>query len=286
MAHRHRRHREKIGEDRARPVRDGAAHPRAADPPDVARVLVVALGSNRGPALKAALEARGHIVDLAPTIGDAAVALARFHPQLLITVARDHTAATVQEGGAWDDYGLDLVRWLRRQPDGGRVAALVVLAAQGPDAALRAFEAGADDCASAPVLTEELVARAAACLRRVWAPPPEVLRYAGVTLDVRRHAVQRGGRCERLTRQEVRMAELFFRHPEQVLSRALIARTLWGGESATTSRAIGVYVRRLRRKIEAPGESSLIAWVPRLGYILRAGAAELRASRSYCSSSP
>lgn len=288
MAQGIRRHRGKIGQDTARRVRNDGAHPRArpADPAHVARTLVVALGSDRGPALKAALEARGHVIDLAPTIGDAAVALARFHPQLLIVVARDHTAAPAGDGAAWDDYGLDLVRWLRRQPDGGRVAALVVLAAHGPDAALRAFDAGADDCVSAPVPTEELVARAAACLRRVWAPPREALRYAGLTLDVSRRAVQRGGRCEPLTTQEFRLLELFFRHPEQVLSRGLIAHTLWGGESAATGRAIGVYVRRIRRKIEAPDEAPLIAWVPRLGYVLRASAAEVRASRSYCSSSP
>ena len=65
------------------------------------------------------------------------------------------------------------------------------------------------------------------------------------------------------------LLELFLRHPQEVLSRQAIGRHLWGLDFAAGSNVIDVYVRRLRRKLEAGGEPPLLQTVRGAGYALR-----------------
>jgi two-component system, OmpR family, response regulator MprA len=130
--------------------------------------------------------------------------------------------------------------------------------------------AGADDYVVKPVALEELLARVRAQLRRVWRPAPEVLAYGGVELDPAAQVALRAGRTIDLTTTERHLLELFLRHPQRVLSRQAIGRHLWGLDFAAESNIIAVYVRRLRRKLEAGGAPPLLQTVRGAGYALRA----------------
>ena len=118
------------------------------------------------------------------------------------------------------------------------------------------------------------MARVKARLRHVWSPSPEVLEYADVRLDTGRRVVVRnaGTAAERqaeLTTTEYHLLELFMRSAEQVLSRRAIGERLWGVDFEAESNVIDVYVRRLRRKLEAGDEPPLIHTVRGSGYTLR-----------------
>jgi two-component system response regulator MprA len=81
--------------------------------------------------------------------------------------------------------------------------------------------------------------------------------------------VQRGGRILALTSREHQLLMLLLRHRPEVVSRERILREIWPEERTATSNVIEVYVRYLRRKLEAGGQSRLIHTVRGEGYCLR-----------------
>jgi two-component system, OmpR family, response regulator MprA len=222
------------------------------------RVLVVEDDGGLRRALRRALEGAGYEVAAA---GGAAAAAGRFGG------VRPHLV--VLDLGLPRGAGLALCRRLRRRPDGQGVAVLALAAPGAAGDGIAGLDAGADDYLVKPVAPAELVARARAHLRRVWRPAPEVLAFGGVELDPAAQVVRRAGRTVDLTGTERHLLELFMRHPQQVLSRRVIGRHLWGLDFEAESNIITVYVRRLRRKLEAGGEPPLIQTVRGSGYALR-----------------
>ena len=70
-----------------------------------------------------------------------------------------------------------------------------------------------------------------------------------------------------LSAREFALAELFFRHPGQVLSREQILSGVWGYDFDPGSNVVDVYVGYLRKKI---GRERITA-VRRMGYRLERG---------------
>ena len=54
-----------------------------------------------------------------------------------------------------------------------------------------------------------------------------------------------------LTAREFALAEVFLRHPDQVLSREQLLSHVWGYDFEPESNVVEVYVRYLRRKLGA-----------------------------------
>ena len=59
------------------------------------------------------------------------------------------------------------------------------------------------------------------------------------------------------------------RHPRQVLTRDQLYDQVWGYDFGRESNVLDVYVRYLRRKLEAGGEPRLLHTVRGVGYVLR-----------------
>ena len=59
------------------------------------------------------------------------------------------------------------------------------------------------------------------------------------------------------------------RHPGQVLSRQQILDAVWGIDFDTASNVVDVYVGYLRRKLDVPGQESVIETVRGAGYRVR-----------------
>jgi two-component system copper resistance phosphate regulon response regulator CusR len=57
------------------------------------------------------------------------------------------------------------------------------------------------------------------------------------------------GRIAELTAREFAMAEMFFRHPGQVLSREQLLSHVWGYDYDPGSNVVEVYIRYLRQKL-------------------------------------
>ncbi|QFY06613.1 response regulator [Nonomuraea phyllanthi] len=113
------------------------------------------------------------------------------------------------------------------------------------------LEGGADDYIAKPFAFEELLARVRLRLRADRSPEVTVLRVSDLSLDLRTRRAYVGGRGVDLSTREFALAEIFCRHPDQVLTREQLLSHVWGFDFDPGSNVVDVYVRYLRRKIGA-----------------------------------
>jgi two-component system copper resistance phosphate regulon response regulator CusR len=143
--------------------------------------------------------------------------------------------------------GFEVLRELRR--DGRRLPVLVLTARSGVSDTVAGLDAGADDYLTKPFSFEELLARVRVRLRPEGAPESTVIQVADLELDLRTRQVAVGGVGVSLSAREFALAEVFFRHPGQVLSREQLLSHVWGYDYDPGSNVVDVYVGYLRKKL-------------------------------------
>jgi DNA-binding response OmpR family regulator len=95
------------------------------------------------------------------------------------------------------------------------------------------------------------------------------LQIADLVLDPLTRRVTRAGQQIELTSREFALLECFMRHPDQVLSRTLLAEKVWDESFDSFTNVIDVYVNYLRNKIDRSFSPKLIHTVRGAGYVLR-----------------
>lgn len=133
-----------------------------------------------------------------------------------------------------------------------------------------ALDQGADDYITKPFDFSELEARCRAVLRRRGGAARNQIALGGCLFDPLSGTLGRGDTILELKNREIRLLEVFARHPGQILSKAHLMDRLFSYDTAVTENAIEVYVGRLRRRIEAVGLR--IETVRGLGYRIETGA--------------
>jgi two-component system, OmpR family, response regulator len=143
--------------------------------------------------------------------------------------------------------GLDVLHRLREE---GTAIPIVILTARSSVSELvTGFEGGADDYITKPFSFEELLVRLRARLHRERAPEIPVLRVGDAQLDLRTRRATVAGRAVELSAREFALAEMFFQHPGQVLSREQLLSRVWGYDFDPGSNVVDVYVGYLRKKL-------------------------------------
>jgi two-component system copper resistance phosphate regulon response regulator CusR len=162
--------------------------------------------------------------------------------------------------------GFAVLRDLRAA--GGQLPVIILTARDSVKDTVAGLEGGADDYVAKPFRFDELLARVRVRLRGDRMPEATVLTVGGASLDLRTRRLVVDGRTVELTAREFALAEMFFRHPGQVLSREQLLSNVWGYDYDPGSNVVEVYVRYLRQKL---GEGR-IATVRGMGYRLGDGA--------------
>ena len=162
--------------------------------------------------------------------------------------------------------GLETAKLLRETSP---VPILMLTARDAVERRVEGLDSGADDYLVKPFAPEELLARIRALLRRRQPAEEQVLHFADLTMDTGTRKVTRGERDIELTAKEFDLLELFLMNPRQVLTRDTLYDRIWGYDFGGESNILEVYVRYLRAKLEAGGESRLLQTVRGVGYALR-----------------
>lgn len=197
-----------------------------------------------------------------------------------VTTAADGEAALVTVAEAKPDLvildwmlphvsGLEVCRQLRRRAE-TRDLPIIMLTARGEETdRVRGLEVGADDYVAKPFSPSELVARVRAVLRRAKpSTAQDLLTYGGLVMDLSAHRVLRGSRAIHLGPTEFRLLRFLLERPGRVYSREQLLDAVWGRDIYVEPRTVDVHIRRLRKAINAPGESDLIRTVRSAGYAL------------------
>ena len=146
---------------------------------------------------------------------------------------------------------------------------LVLTARDGLDEKVRALDGGADDYLTKPFALDELLARMRALSRRSDQSAADVIELSGVRLDLHARKVEADGTTFELSAREFALLAYLMRHGGRVMTRTQILDAVWGFDFDPLSNVVDVYVRYLRRKIDRPGEESLIETVRGTGYRFR-----------------
>lgn len=132
---------------------------------------------------------------------------------------------------------------------GERLPVIILTARTGVTDRVAGLEGGADDYVTKPFSFEELLARVKARLRDPGVQASTELAVGDLALDMRTHRAKVGGVEVELSAKEFMMAEMFLRHPGQVLSRQQLLSHVWGYDFDPGSNVVDVYVGYLRRKL-------------------------------------
>jgi DNA-binding response OmpR family regulator len=132
-----------------------------------------------------------------------------------------------------------------------RLPVIILTARTGVTDTVSGLEGGADDYIAKPFRFEELLARVRVRLRPERAPEQTQVRVGDAMLDLRTRRLHMGDRMFELTAREFAMAEMFFRHPGQVLTREQLLSHVWGYDYDPGTNVVDVYVGYLRKKLGA-----------------------------------
>jgi DNA-binding response OmpR family regulator len=202
----------------------------------VSRILIVEDETRIASFLEKGLRANGFATQVT---GDGAHAL---------TLARRGTFdLLILDLGLPDKDGLEVLRELREAHIS--LPVIILTARESVSDRVVGLEGGADDYITKPFRFEELLARVRVRLRADRTAEPTVLRTGNAALDLRMRRAVVGDRTVDLSAREFALAEVFFRHPGQVLSREQLLSQVWGYDFDPGSNIVDVYVGYLRRKL-------------------------------------
>ena len=221
------------------------------------KILVLEDDKKLAGLVRKGLEAQGFTVDFCANGDDAYIlATTRTYDALVLDImvpGRD---------------GLSILRNLRDRKIA--VPIILVTARAALNERLEGLNLGADDYLTKPFYVDELIARLHAVARRTAGTALTLLQHGNITVNLVTRETRRDAEPVELTAREFALLTYLLRSPGQTFTRAQICEHVWNYHFDPGTNLVDVYVQRLRRKLEADGDASLIETVRGVGYRIRA----------------
>ncbi|MGF7035412.1 DNA-binding response OmpR family regulator [Paenibacillus mucilaginosus] len=163
--------------------------------------------------------------------------------------------------------GLTILQTIRRE---GMAAPVILLTARGETAdKVSGLDYGADDYIAKPFVTEELLARIRAALRRKGEVVADhALRYGDIELNTSTLKLTCGGKEIKLILKESELLQLLMTRKQAVTPKELIIEKLWGFDSEAEHNNVEVYISFLRKKLVHLQSNVGISTIRGVGYVL------------------
>ncbi len=148
---------------------------------------------------------------------------------------------------------------------------LIILSAMDSlDDVIAGLRMGADDYMTKPFSFEELLARIETVMRRSSqiASEEESLEVGPLAFDRQSLRFSVDGNDIKMTAKELAIIELLMSNPGTLFSRERILSNVWGLNMDPLTNVVDVYIGKLRKKIDADVDKSMIETVRGLGYRL------------------
>ena len=161
--------------------------------------------------------------------------------------------------------GYEICRLIREEK---LAVPIIMLTAKGEESDIvLGLNLGADDYVTKPFSIKELLARAAAFLRRAKKEVQDAYEFGGLRLDISARRLTRKNKEIELSPKEFNLLEYFVKKPGRALTRDEILNAVWGYDCVVTSRSIDRFVTTLRNKIEPdPARPIFIHTIRQIGY--------------------
>lgn len=148
---------------------------------------------------------------------------------------------------------------------------LIILSAMDSlDDVIAGLRMGADDYMTKPFSFEELLARIETVMRRgsQVTSVEESLEVGPLAFDRQSLRFSVAGKEIKMTAKELAIIELLMSNPGTLFSRERILSNVWGLNMDPLTNVVDVYIGKLRKKIDADADNSMIETVRGLGYRL------------------
>lgn len=159
--------------------------------------------------------------------------------------------------------GIDICRAIRKEDQS--IPIIFLTARDTVDDAVFGLESGANDYIRKPFSFEELLARIRVLMRSKQ-QALHVFSTGDIILDVDKHTVTKQGLPVELTQKEFALFEFLLRNKGKVSRRTRIIEKVWDIHYDHDNSVIDVYINALRKKLDTPGEPSLITTIRGVGY--------------------
>jgi two-component system, OmpR family, copper resistance phosphate regulon response regulator CusR len=174
----------------------------------------------------------------------------------------------ILDRGLPEKDGLDILKDYRAA--GGSIPILILTGKSAIEHRVEGLESGADDYLGKPFSIDELLARVRSLLRR---PQPFIsgeMQFGTLKIDLPKAKVSREGEEVSLLAKEVALLDFLLKNRGKYFSAGELLNRVWTSESESTEDAVRQCLVRLRKKIDRPGEDSLIKSSRNLGYMISA----------------
>lgn len=222
------------------------------------RLLVVDDEDSIRSYLKTALSSYGYAIFEAASGREALVKAIEKHPDVIIL-----------DLGLPDLDGVEVVARIRRR---SKIPIIILSIRDDAAEKIAALDAGADDYLVKPFLTEELLARIRAVVRRLLPfDQAKIIKLGKISIDLNNRNILSGGEKINLSPTEYELLKLFIINPEKVLTHQQILRAIWDKteEYEGVLHLLRVTISNLRNKIEPnPNRPKFIITEPGVGYRL------------------
>ncbi|NML54881.1 response regulator transcription factor [Streptomyces sp. R302] len=154
----------------------------------------------------------------------------------------------------------------RLRAEGNTVPVLMLTAKNGEYDEAEGLDTGADDYLAKPFSYVVLEARLRALVRRGGARVPALLETGDLWLDPTRRTCGRGSERIALTPKEFAVLHCLLRRTDEVVPVLDVLDEVWSADFTGDPNIVHVYIRAVRKKIDAPFGRDTIETVRGAGY--------------------